>query len=264
MTYAMYGEIVYPSSHGRSAMKIRRFSEVKIQSSWQSLTDTADIVLPRNVSDFDRQKVSDVFQEGDPVQVWLGYNGDLSLEFSGYIAKVPAGVPLAMSCEDEMYKLKRTTVSVSKQNCTLKELLQAIAPGYDIACDDTKLLGAVRYSKMPVSQVFDDLKKQGMYCWFEGQTLHSFNTSKSDDDPVSVLLEKTAGESLKQKQVENVMVVISLLQKIVKKLKIEYGDKDAGKSLNVNTRASSSASLTCWRRQRKYTHRQSCPGWTAT
>ena len=231
MTFAMYGEIRFPTSNGREGFLIRRFSEVKIESSWQSLTDTAEITIPRKVRDFDRLKISDVFHEGDPVEIWLGYDGNLTLEFSGYISQVPAGVPLLIKCEDEMYKLKRTTVSVSKKSCTLKELLSEIAPGYTISCDETQLLGSVRYPKIAVSHIFDKLKEAGIHCWFEGKTLHAFNTSKSDVDPVKVLLEKTAGEGLKQKVVEDTMVIISLLRKIGKKLKVEYGDKGAGKTI---------------------------------
>jgi len=227
-TYAMYGEIVFPAAHGRQALKIRRFSEAKIESSWQSLTDTAEVIIPRKVRDFDRDNVTTFFKEGDPIEIWLGYNGNIELEFTGYISKVPVGIPLVMTCEDEMYKLKRTTVSISKQNCTLKELLQHIAPGYTIQCDETKLLGSIRYSKMPASKILDELKNTGIHSWFEGKTLHAFSISKTDIAPVSILLEKTAGESLKQKAIEDTMVIISLLRKIGKKIKVEYGDKGAG------------------------------------
>lgn len=230
-TYALYGEIRFPANKGRQAFKIRRFSECKTESSWQSLTDMAEIVIPRKVKDFNRFKISEWFREGDPVEIWLGYDGNITLEFSGYISKVPAGIPLVITCEDEMYKLKRTAVSISKQNCTLMELLQAIAPDYTIICDESKLLGNVRYSKMAASQILDELKKQGIHSWFEGKELHSFSSSKSSLEPVEVLLEKTAGESLKQKAIEETMVIISLLRKKGKKIKVEFGDTGAGKRL---------------------------------
>jgi hypothetical protein len=230
MTYALYGEIHFPAHRGREAFYITRFSEVKIESSWKSLTDTAEIVLPRNVRDFDRDGISEVFKEGDPVRILLGYNGSLTEEFSGYISGVPAGIPLVISCEDEMYQLKRKSASVSIKDCTLKTLLQTIAPGYAIQCDEIRL-GTIRYDKRAVSSILDDLRKQGVNTWFEGKTLHAFSVSKSDISPVTVVLEQTAGESLKQKAVEDVLVVIKLIRKIGKKLKQEYGDKDAGKRI---------------------------------
>ena len=186
---------------------------------------------PKNAKDFDRFKISEWFREGDPVEVWLGYDGELELEFSGYITKVSAGIPLVINCEDEMYKLKRNVVSVSKQDCGLKELLEAIAPGYKVVCDNTHLVGNVRYSKKAASEILEDLKQKGIYSWFEGKELHAFNKSKSDIDPVDVKLEETAGESLKQKAIEDTMVIISLIRKKGKKLNVEYGDQGAGKRL---------------------------------
>ena len=229
-TYATYGEIIFPAHNGRQAFKVRRFSECKIESSWKSLTDTAEIVLPRKVKDFDRMKVSEWLREGDPVEIWLGYDGNLELEFSGYVKTVPAGIPLLITCEDEMYKLKRNTISVSVKDCTLKQLLQKVAPGYTVVCEDTKL-GNVRYSKVSPSQVLEDLQKQGIYSWYLNKELHAFGRSKGTEPPVGVKLEHTAGESLKQKPIEDTLVIMSLIRKKGKKLRVEVGDKNAGKRL---------------------------------
>lgn len=229
-TYALYGEIIFPEHEGRQAFRIRRFSECKIESSWKSLTGTAEIIIPRKVKDFDRLNVSEWFREGDPVEIWLGYNGNLLLEFQGYIKKVPAGIPIVISCEDEMYKLKRSTVSVSKKDCSLKQLLNEIAPGYTIVCDDVRL-GNVRFSKMSPSQIMDELQKNGIYCWFEGKELHAFGTSKSNVDPVEILIERTAAESLKQREIEKTLVIMSLIRKKGKKIRVEVGDKQAGKRI---------------------------------
>lgn len=229
-TFVMTGKIIFPANNGREEFAIRRFSECKIESSWKGLTDTAEIVLPRKVNDFNRKKVSEWFREGDPVEIWLGYDGNLALEFQGYIKKVPAGIPLVISCEDEMYQLKRATVSVSKQDCSLKELLQEIAPGYTIVSDDARL-GNVRFSKMSPSQILEELQKNGIYTWFVGKELHAFSTSKSDAGPVEILLERTAAESLKQREIEKTLVIMSLIRKKGKKLRVEFGDDHAGKRI---------------------------------
>ncbi len=228
-TYALYGEIRFPGNNGRAAIVIRRFAEVRIESSWKGLTDTAEIITPRNVKDFDNKKVSEYFKEGDPVEVWLGYDGELQLEFSGYIKKVPAGVPLVISCEDEMYKLKRSQVNASIKGSNLKQLLEQIAPGYKIVCDDTDI-GTVRFEKMTAAQVLEELQKNGIYSWFEGKELHSFGRSERNEEPVRITLERTAGQTdgLKQKEIESVLVVMEMVRNKGKKLKVEYGDKDAG------------------------------------
>lgn len=226
-TYSLYGEIRFK---GKEPFVIRRFSECKIESSWKSLTDTADIVLPRKVQDFEEFKISEWFKEGDPVEIWLGYDGKLYLEFSGYIKKIAIGIPLVISCENEMYKLKRTSLSVSMKSATLKQLLKHIAPGYEVVCDDVQL-GAVRFSKMAASEIMEELQKQGIYCWFEGKEINAFGTSKSEVDPVEILLERTASESLKQREIEKTLVIMSLIRKKGKKLRVEAGDKQAGKRI---------------------------------
>lgn len=228
-TYALYGEIKFPAKDGRQEFYINRFSDVRIDASWKGLTDTAEITIPRNLRDFDKTAVSEYFREGDPVEIWLGYGGNLSLEFQGYIKKVPAGIPLVISLEDEMYQLKRKQVSVSIQNCKLRQLLETIAPGYSINCDDVDL-GTVRFEKMSAAEVLEKLQKNGIYSWFEGKELHSFGRSKNSADPVDVQLEKTAGDfdSVKQKEIENVLVVMNLIRKKGRKIKVEYGDENAG------------------------------------
>ena len=225
MTVAFYGEIEFPATAVRAKLLIRRFSKVKIVSGFKQLTSTCDIVLPRNVKDFDRQKVNDVFQAGDPVIVRMGYNGDISEEFRGYIFSVTTGVPVTIRCEDEMYKLKRETVSISKASCNLKQLLAAIAPGYAIQCDDAPI-GSVRYSKKLISEILDDLqKKMGFYSYFRGKTLVCGRTSIDGGQRVPIIIEKQAAETLKERNIEKVYVRVESLQKNGKMLKGEKGEK---------------------------------------
>lgn len=225
MTYAIYGEIEFPAFRTRGKVLIRRFSSVKTESSWKKLTDTATIVLPRNVKDFDRYKVNEIFQAGDPVIIRLGYDGDLYDEFTGYIFKVTTGVPIEITLEDEMYMLKRKTVSVSKASCSLKELLNTIAPGYSVQCDDTAI-GSVRYSNKLVSEILDDLKsKMGLYTYFRGKTLVCGRTSIDGGQRVKVTVERQASESMKERNIEQVYVRLESLQKNGKMLKGEKGEK---------------------------------------
>jgi len=225
MTYAFYGEIEFPAFRTRGKIIIRRFSKVKIETSWKKLTDTAMITLPRKVKDFDRYKVNDVFQAGDPVIIRLGYDGDLYDEFTGYIFKVTTGVPIEITLEDEMYQLKRNTVSISKASCTLKQLLNEIAPDYTVQCDDTAI-GSVRYSNKLVSEILDDLKtKIGLYTYFRGKTLVCGRTSIDGGQHVKVTIEKQAQETLKERNIEQVYVRLESLQKNGKMLKGEKGEK---------------------------------------
>jgi len=225
MTVAFYGEIEFPATKVRGKLLIRRFSKVKIVSGFKQLTSTCDIVLPRKVKDFDRQKVNEVFQAGDPVIVRMGYDGNTPEEFAGYIFSVTTGVPVMIRCEDEMYKLKRETVSISKASCNLKQLLTAIAPGYAIQCDDAPI-GSVRYSKKLISEILDDLqKKMGFYSYFRGKILVCGRTSIDGGQRVKIVIEKQALESLKERNVEKVYVRVESLQTNGKMLKGEKGEK---------------------------------------
>jgi len=216
----------FPAAHGRQEINVRRLISFEINSSFKTLTGTAEITFPRNMRNFDKQKVNELFQKGDPVVISAGYNGDEYEEFNGYVLQVSTGFPIVIRCEDEMYKLKRETVSVSKRSCTLKELLSEIAKGYTVTCDDAQL-GSVRYSKMLVSEVLDDLKqKMGFYTYFRGKTLVCGRTSIDGGKHVKVLLERQAGETLKEKSIEKVYVRVESLQKNGKLLKVDKGEKN--------------------------------------
>jgi hypothetical protein len=232
-TYAIYGEIIFPASRDRGKITIRRFSSIKIESGFRSLCDTAVITLPRMVRDFDRNKVLEVFKEGDPVIIQYGYDGNLNVEFTGYITKINVGIPVIISCEDEMYNLKRKKISVSKTDCTLSQLLQTIAPGYTISCDDALLVGSIRYSNKPISEILDSLREQNIFIWFEDKTLHAYSVSRSAVDPVSITLERTAGEpDLSQKAIEDVYVIVKCLvlnkKRAHRYISAKYGEESAG------------------------------------
>ncbi len=171
--YAIHGEVVFPAHRGRQGLRIRKFSSLKVISGWEMLTDTAEVVIARKSDVIDSNRVKEYLKTGDPVVFRMGYdsNDNLFTEFSGYIQGISTGSPLVISCEDEMFQLKRKTVSISKQRCTLKQLLQVIAKGYEIDCEDTQL-GDVRYSNVAVTQILEDLKeKAGLHSFFRGKKL---------------------------------------------------------------------------------------------
>ncbi|MFV0501277.1 MAG: hypothetical protein ACK5MH_06790 [Bacteroidales bacterium] len=225
MTYAICGEIEFPAVRGRERILIRRFSSVKIESSWQNLTGTAEIVLPRKVRDFEGKQIKDLFASGDPVMIRLGYDDSINLEFEGYVLKTSNGAPLVITCEDEMYNLKRKTISISKSSCSLKEFLKIIAPGYNIECDDSPI-GSIRYSEQSVSVILDDLKsKIGIHTYFRGKNLISGRTVKNTGNQLKIIIERQAVDNLKERNVEDVWVKVESLQKKGKTIKFETGEK---------------------------------------
>lgn len=231
MTVTLAVHITFGAAHGRPELNLYRVSSIRVESSWKNFTNLAEIVLPRNIKDFQKYKIGDVFQPGDPVTIRFGYGeGELPIEFEGYIKEAAEGVPITLHCENEMYKLKRGTVSVSAAKITLRELLQKIAPGYEVDCPDVQL-GAVRYPNVAPIQVLEDIKKEtGIHTYFDGKVLRSFTIygDQSEEKPVKIMLEKNAvSENLNQKSgaSEKVTIKAISLLKNGKKIEVKVGDE---------------------------------------
>lgn len=226
----MASDIFFPESRGRRAFGFKRVSAIKTEKSWKEFTGKAEITLPRNVRDFKRIEADDLFQLGDPVTIKFGYGtGELPTEFTGYISDVADGVPYVLKCEDEMFKLKRGSVTVSKKNVKLKQLLEAIAPGYTVDCPDVAL-GTVRYTNVAPITVLENLQKElGFYTYFVDKVLHSVDGNSQNDKTIKVLLEKNAvSENLNRKSVadEKILVKFKSLQRNGKYITVEIGDKN--------------------------------------
>lgn len=110
--------------------------EVEITSGWTERTDIAIIRLAKSVfikkGDLQRQTIDKVIKAGDKVEIRLGYDNNLKLEFKGYVATSPAPkIPLEIYCEDEMYMLKRKAVGTKTfVNADVTTILRHIAPEY--------------------------------------------------------------------------------------------------------------------------------------
>ncbi|MDD3458549.1 MAG: hypothetical protein PHO74_03650, partial [Weeksellaceae bacterium] len=94
-------------------------SDIKIESNWRQLTDTAEITLPRNVLFFEENDLREVFKRGDSVEIKLGYDDVLITEFTGYISQVFANIPILIRCQNEMFKVKQIPVNYSHANVSL-------------------------------------------------------------------------------------------------------------------------------------------------
>ena len=111
-------------------------TEIEVVSSWDLLTDTCKIELPKNVS-YTRDDVileniiggdNPVFNRGDRVIVKLGYDGDLKVVFMGWLSDVIPNKPIVLMCEDDMYRCKQAFVEskVAFENATLSEFLDEL------------------------------------------------------------------------------------------------------------------------------------------
>lgn len=203
MTLTMSTHIIFPESRGRKELHLYRCTEVTIERSWKEFTGRADIVLPRRVKVFGDISYSDLFHAGDPVEIRLGYGTDEPVtEFIGYLSDISEGVPVHLRCEDEMYRLKRGTVSIVSSAITLRALLEKAAAGYQIECPDVQF-GAVRFANVAPVDILKSIKeKAGLYSYFEGKKLFCgvIYGDQSDMPTVNVNVEKNAvSENLNRK-----------------------------------------------------------------
>lgn len=143
------------STDGRR-LEFNYVNNVEIESSWKSLTDTAKITMPRKVKIIDGN-INEVVTRGSKVEIWLGYDGILNLEFLGYVARVDDKIPISIECEDEMWQLKQTNFNKTYRNVTLKQLVADIYKGKAEVSD--RSIGPYRINNTNAAKVLDDLSK---------------------------------------------------------------------------------------------------------
>lgn len=146
-----------------------------IESSWQTLTDRAEIELPRKIKIFDQpgKLIQDIIKKGDEVTIELGYDGRLETEFVGYVTEVKLGVPIKLRCEDSFYLLKQKKVNKSWRNATLLDIVSDIVPeGMKYEVLDFNI-GAYYAKNATAAIILEDLKNRyGMKPFFRDKVLY--------------------------------------------------------------------------------------------
>ena len=176
-------------------------NEGEIVSTWQNMTDTAKIKLPRNVNVVgadgkpvnwtlqgiygNNDAASPLFMRGDKITIDVGYwfdnfDGTETLRrtgsagipslFTGYITKISNRVPIVLECEDEMWKLKSLAVKnklYKGSEYTIQAMLTEMLTGTGITVVDGTAatiktnIGDFRTMNETVAQVLDRLRKDG-------------------------------------------------------------------------------------------------------
>ena len=238
----MNAKVVFKATESHPEFYIRRISEVEIESSWKMICSTAQVVLPRNIKDFNQNKVKDWFKRGDKVEIYLcyGLDEDLILEFSGYITQVSADYPITIKLEDEMWRLKQIPVNFSSKNEKLKSFVQKYVTDYPILIDAEAPLGAVNIKNKTLGEVFKKFQEDlSLYPFIRNGKLVVAKpySDVSDKIPVFDLERNCVSNDLNylSKEERTVKVVAESVQnfaKTKKKLKFELGDPDPKTTIN--------------------------------
>lgn len=244
----MMAKIEFPAVERRAGFILRKISGVRITNSFRQLTGRTEITLPRNIKldipgvgigrnsepvRFDRFNIKEVFKPGDPVKISLGYGDELQEEFSGYVSQVSADIPIVIKCEDEMYQLKKKPAKYSSNSATLKELLTAILPGYELDVLENAELGSIRLTNTTVAGVLIKLSESpfGLYSYFVGKKLicGKYFAANTKVPVVKFHLERNVvGTNLSYRSGADLRVKIKAVNTLLngKKTVFEYGDPD--------------------------------------
>ncbi len=142
----------------------------EVQSSWKTLTDTAVLKFPANLK-INKNELSSQIKKGDRVIIKTGYEGRLNTIFTGYVTGVKPTVPVAIMCEDEMWKLKQFTITDSSKKQQLVTLLSKHFGAYEIDALDVKL-GDYLIENVSGAKLLDGLRKDfGLYAFFRNGVL---------------------------------------------------------------------------------------------
>ena len=238
----MNAKVVFKATESHPEFYIRRISEVEIESSWKMICSTAQVVLPRNIKDFNQNKVKDWFKRGDKVEIYLcyGLDEDLILEFSGYITQVSADYPITIKLEDEMWRLKQIPVNFSSKNEKLKSFVQKYVTDYPILIDAEVPLGAVNIKNKTLGEVFKKFQEDlSLYAFIRNGKLVVAKpySDVTDKIPVFDLERNCVSNDLNylSKEERTVKVIAESVQnfaKTKKKLKFELGDPDPKTTIN--------------------------------
>lgn len=211
---------------------IRKINGFRVESSWKLLTDRATIKLPRNVRDFDKQRIKELFRRGDKVRISGGYNGRFNTLFNGYITKVSADTPIEITCEDEMWKLKQIAVHKSFKKVSLKQLLNSIATGYTIDALDVADLGNQRFVNTTVAKILEYLKDEySLHSYFKiDGTLVVGKIYADDSEVVKFGLEKNVADAsqLKYRQADDISIKVKAVSTLSDGSKVEAETGDTG------------------------------------
>jgi len=137
---------------------------IEIESSWDMLTDTCNILLPMNLK-MDGNKLRSMIAPGNPVSIELGYGEQLTRVFEGYIVGIRPKTPIEIHCEDGMYSLKQSAIKKTIKSASLKKIVTECFSGIEVEYEDVEI-GTFVIDGLSPAKILEKLR--------ESRGLHSF------------------------------------------------------------------------------------------
>lgn len=204
----------------------------------EALTTTCKLILPRKVKW--KGETSNPIKRGDKISVWLGYDDNLQLAFTGYVLRKGFKAPIEIFCEDEMLMLKQTPcVKKSYKNVDIHTLLKEQGLPYDIKVLGEQNIGQYRVNFENVAELLAHLKENNIRTFFrleDGKPVlycgvlfdHGNEMRQVFATGVNIISDSSLDEQ-KAEDVKIKLKVVSLQPDNKKKIKVEIGDPDGEK-----------------------------------
>ena len=147
-------------------------NKVSVSRSWDKLTQTASVVLPRNIQ-YNKKNIYEganaIMRRGDKIKIIAAYFPNETVIFDGYISKINNNVPIELLCEDAMFLLKQAIApNLSYKSVNLRTFIAKVLTNTSIpfkAIDAE--LGKIRLQGASIGKVLQVLRDQyGLYSYF--------------------------------------------------------------------------------------------------
>lgn len=223
---------------GEKKWVFEKITACEIVRDSDALTTTCKLTLPRKVKW--QGETSNPIRRGDKISVWLGYDDNLQLAFSGYVLRKGFKAPIEIFCEDEMFMLKQTPCAKkSYKNVDIQTLLKDQNLPYDIKVLGEQNIGQYRANFETVAELLAHLKENNIRTFFRIEdnkpVLYCgvlFDHGNEMRQVFATGINIISDNSLDEQKAEDVKIklkVVSLQPDNKKMIKVEVGDADGEK-----------------------------------
>lgn len=238
MMLAMCAYVLFPRNDVRKEIIIRKVATVEVKTSVHDACQSATITMPLNVPEFKRKALKEQIRRGDEVVIALGYGGDLrAVDFTGFVTRVGADVPIVIECRDGLWKLLQQPFNKAYKQCHVPTLVHdLVGDAFEVQAMDATV-GPVRFEKVKKADAFKALKDDfGLATYLKGNTVFCGVLFDAQAGSSTYRLEQNVKSSdLKYRMADEVSLKVSAksIQKDGSKLEVEVGDPN-GEARTLN------------------------------
>ncbi len=231
MVLAMCAYILFPATPTRGQVAIRKVSAVDIETSVRNVCQSATITLPRNISALQQQQLKTLIRRGDPVEVYLGYNGDLTvLEFSGHVVRTGADVPVKIELKDALWPVLQRSFNKAYKNAYVPDVIKdLVGDGFQVQAMEATI-GPLRCEQCTVADVLKKLADDfGLVTYLKNGTVFCGKLLDADARTATYDQAKNIKSSdLKYRVADEVKLKVTAksVKATGEKLEVEVGDPD--------------------------------------